>query len=227
MKNYALILAAGKGRRFGGKKQFYLLKGIPLLLHSVIAFNKSPACSEIVIVTNGNKVSMVRRLVKEHRLHKVTKVVAGGKRRIDSTYEGMKEISPPGIVAVHDAARPIIEQDMIRNGFKFAKKYRAVIFGISVEDTIKRARDSRILETIDRENLYAIQTPQFFEIGLLHQALQDALKKGEDATDESSLIERLGYSVYLFLGNKRNIKITTQEDLSLASLLLQNAERKL
>lgn len=221
MKNYAIILAAGRGSRFGGKKQFYLLKRLPLFLYSARTFNKSPACSEIVIVTNANKIGLVARLVEKYRLHKVKRIVEGGERRIDSTHQGLKEIFPPGIVAVHDAARPIVDQHMIKEGFKFAKKYRAVIFGTSVEETIKRVKDSRVLETIDRENLFHIQTPQFFEIGLLRCALEDALKKEVDATDEASLIERLGYPVYCFLGDKRNIKVTTREDLALASLLLR------
>ncbi len=221
MKNYAIILAAGKGRRFGGEKQFYPLKKLPLFLYSVIAFNKFKGCSEIVVVTNENKIGLVKRLVKKYKLNKVKSVVAGGERRIDSTYQGLKILPESGVVAVHDGVRPIIDQNMIKRGYKFAKKYRAVIFGISVEETIKKIKDSRVLKTLPRDDLYRIQTPQFFEIGLLRQALSSTLKEGAEVSDESSLIERLGYPVYFFLGDKKNIKVTTYEDIALVSQFLK------
>jgi|UniRef100_A0A7C3URL9 2-C-methyl-D-erythritol 4-phosphate cytidylyltransferase len=219
--NYSIILAAGEGRRFGGKKQFYPLRGIPLFLYSVLAFARSPSCSEIVIVTNKNKIRLVEAWLKRKGIKKVRKVVVGGKRRIDSTAEGLKELPKEGIVAIHDAVRPVVKPEIIELGFRYAKKYRAVVFGIPVEDTIKRVRDLRVIETIERENLYRIQTPQFFEINLLRQALTLAYEKGEDATDESQIVERFGYTPYLFLGDKNNIKVTTREDIQLVKLLLK------
>lgn len=221
-KNYAIILAAGEGRRFGGQKQFYRLKGIPLFLHAVLVFESSPVCSEIIIVTNKNKIGLVGNWIRKKGLKKVKRVIAGGKRRIDSTNQGLKELPAEGIVAVHDAVRPIIKPKMIKMGFELAKKYRAVVFGIHCEETIKRAKDFRVVETLPREDLYRIQTPQFFEIGLLRSAMASAQEKGEDATDESQLVERLGYPSYLFLGDKTNIKVTTPEDLRLVQFLVKS-----
>ncbi|MEO0098319.1 MAG: 2-C-methyl-D-erythritol 4-phosphate cytidylyltransferase [candidate division WOR-3 bacterium] len=220
-RNYAIILAAGEGKRFGGRKQFFLLKGLPLFLYSVFTFENSPSCSEIIIVTNEDKIGFVERWLVKERLKKVKKVVAGGKRRIDSTYQGLKELPKEGIVAVHDAARPILRPKIIKMGFKLAKRYRAVIFGLPVEETIKRVKASRIVETIPREGLYRVQTPQFFEIGLLRSAMASLSNKRENFTDESQLVERFGYPSYLFLGDKNNIKVTTREDLNFLKFLLR------
>lgn len=220
-ENYALILAAGEGKRFGGKKQFFTIRGLPLFLYSVFAFENSPSCAEIIIVTNKNRIGLVKRWVVKKGLKKVKKVVAGGVRRIDSTCQGLKELPPEGIVAVHDGVRPLVKPKMIELGFRLAKKYRAVIFGVNVEETIKRVKDSRVLETISREDLYRVQTPQFFEINLLRSAMESFAKEGEDFTDESQVVERFGYPSYLFLGDKNNIKVTTREDLNLVKLLLR------
>ncbi len=220
MKNYALILAAGEGRRFGGQKQFFPLRGKPLFLYSVIAFNRSPSCDEIIIVTSKNKVGFVSKKVAGFK--KVKKVITGGERRMDSTNLGLREIPNEGIVAVHDAVRPLVKREMIEQGFKLAKKYRAVIFGLLVEETIKRVEAGKVLETIGREDLYRIQTPEFFDVAILRQALQNAYSAGLFANDEAELVERLGYPCFLFLGDKENIKVTTKEDILLVSHLMKS-----
>ncbi|MEO0089476.1 MAG: 2-C-methyl-D-erythritol 4-phosphate cytidylyltransferase [candidate division WOR-3 bacterium] len=219
MKKYGIILAAGKGKRFGFLKQFFFVKNIPLFIYSVRAFEKS-LCDEIFVVTLREKRREVWYWIKKLSFKKVKKVIAGGKERFHSVRKALRFLPNEGYVAIHDASRPLITPNFINRGFKLVEKYKAVILGIKSEDTLKIVFNKKVITTLDRENIYRIQTPQFFEIGILKKAYQLAKRERWEGTDDSFFLEKAGFQVYLFDGDKKNIKITTKEDLALIKNLL-------
>jgi len=220
MKNYGIILAAGKGKRFGGLKQFFLINNIPLFIYSTIAFQNSN-CDEIFIVTLENKKKEVRQWINTFSLSKVKKIISGGKERYHSVMNALKFLPAKGYVAIHDASRPLITPNFINHGFNLVKKYKAVVFGIPTEDTLKIIYDNEIITTLERENVYRIQTPQFFDIALLKKAYSLAKKYQWQGLDDATFLEKAGFKVYFFKGDKKNIKITTKEDLKLIKNLLR------
>lgn len=219
MRNYAIVVAAGQGRRFGGTKQFHTLHGIPIFIYSLQSFQRNTHIDSIIVVVPGNKTRMVRQLIKEFKLTKVKKIVVGGRRRQDSVLNGLDQIGKQlGIALIHDAVRPLVAQSLIDKGIKLCEKHKAVIFGTAIGDTIKEARHHRVLHTVPRHNLFLVQTPQFFDIGLLKKAFQQNTLDNE-YTDEASLLEAQGIPVYIFQGRRDNIKVTKKDDLKLIEKL--------
>ncbi|MCS7250784.1 MAG: 2-C-methyl-D-erythritol 4-phosphate cytidylyltransferase [candidate division WOR-3 bacterium] len=219
MKKYGIILAAGKGKRFGFLKQFFFIKNKPLFIYSVMAFEKS-LCDEIFIVTLKNKRKEVWNWVKKLSLKKVKKVITGGKERFHSVIKALRFLPNEGYTAIHDASRPLVSVNFVNRGFKLVEKYKAVIFGIKSEDTLKTVFGNQVVTTLSREHIYRIQTPQFFEIKLLKKAYQLAKKEKWKGTDDSFFLEKAGFKVYFFEGDKKNLKITTKEDWELIKNLL-------
>ncbi|MEO0083403.1 MAG: 2-C-methyl-D-erythritol 4-phosphate cytidylyltransferase [candidate division WOR-3 bacterium] len=218
--NFGIILAAGQGKRFGQKKQFYLIKNKPVIYYSLKKFNDSPDISKIIVVTNKTKIRYVQNLVKKYKFNKVIKVIAGGKERQDSVKNALRILPDNGYVAIHDSARPLLNSAIIAQGFNYVKRYQACIPVIDIADTVKELDGNFIKSTQNRANFYLAQTPQFFEIRLLKQAYADAEKDNFYATDDASLVERLGKKVYAFRGIKSNIKITDKEDIRIIKNLL-------
>lgn len=218
--NYSVILAAGKGKRFGKEKQFNIIKNKPVIFYSIKTFNKCPVIDEIIVVTNKEKIQYVKTFVKRYRFRKVTNVIIGGKERQDSMRNALKILPNKGYVAIHDSARPLLTQETIINGFDCVKRYQASIPVIPIQDTIKQVKNGVVVKTLDRSKLCYVQTPQFFELGLLKKAYQKADKENYYATDDASLVERLGTKVHTFQGLKQNIKITDKKDVELIKALL-------
>ena len=213
MHNCVIIVAAGKGLRFGGRKQFILVRGVPIIVHSTLPFQKNDQIDSIILVVPKAKINTTRRLIKEYKLNKVKTIIAGGKRRQDSVKKGLAQVKKQnGIILIHDGVRPLITQVMINKGIKLCKKYKAVIFGVPVGDTVKESKGHRILRTVPRKHLYLAQTPQIFDIELLKNAFETALKSKE-YTDEAAVLETQGIPVYLFQGEYNNIKVTRKDDL--------------
>ncbi|UCC11114.1 MAG: 2-C-methyl-D-erythritol 4-phosphate cytidylyltransferase [candidate division WOR-3 bacterium] len=218
--NIAIIVAAGQGRRFGGMKQFMTFRGMPLFLHSLLAFEACRNIAEIVLAVPRLKIASVRRTVRNAGITKVHTIVAGGSRRQDSVKNALSAVSQTrGIVAVHDAVRPVITVPMINKGIRLCRQHRAVVFGVPVSDTMKYVKDHVISRTIPRDNVFTVQTPQFFSLDLLRQAF-DHTGTNHEFTDEAALLERQGIKVHLFPGDPRNIKVTTRQDLSLIDRML-------
>lgn len=221
MAIYAIIAAAGKGRRFKELKQFYPWRGQPLLFHTIDVFEQNKNIDCIIIVVPKNKIDATESLLKKHKYKKVHYVIPGGRRRRDSVYNGFKKIKrKQGIVVIHDGVRPIVSQHLLDKGIKLCHKYKAVIFGTPIMDTIKQIKGNLVLKTIPRNGVYLIQTPQFFDINLL----KDAYKKiafNTEYTDEASILESLDIRVHLFMGDQDNIKITQKRDLKLLARLLR------
>lgn len=216
----AVIVAAGQGLRMGGvDKILSPLAEEPILLRATRAFQDSPLVGQIVIVVAGEKEEMCRQLTGGPEWSKVTHICIGGPRRQDSVAEGLKRLNTFDYVLIHDGARPLVTPDLIERGLEAAKETGAAVAAVPVTDTIKRAdTDLTVLETLDRSDLWAVQTPQVFRYDVIQIAhLQDA----EEATDDAALVERLGYTVKLYRGAYDNLKITTPDDLVVAENILR------
>ncbi len=219
----AVIVAAGTASRMEGiDKVMAPLGGEPMLLRTVRAFQESDVIREIVVVTRKDLVAQVKDLCKD--MDKVTAVVPGGKDRAESSWLGLEALTgKPGLVAVHDGARPLISQRVIDRTVRAAHTYSAAAPGVPVKDTVKLIGDGLVIATPDRSRLRAIQTPQVFDLYLLRGALQQARKNRKEITDDCSAVELLDMKVKIVEGEERNIKITTPMDLKIAELLLEES----
>jgi len=219
----AVVVAAGSARRMEGiDKVLAPLGELPVLVHTLYAFQDCDAVDEVVVVTREDLLVEVSRLCREYNLNKVTKVVKGGEERIHSVLAGLREVrQDANLVAIHDGARPLVTQEIILNTVSAAAKLHAAAPALPITDTVKRAEEGRTKETVDRSNLWAVQTPQIFETGLIRAALEKAVADGENLTDDCAAVERLGMPVTLTQGSKENIKITTPFDLVLGEAILE------
>ncbi|SHN52999.1 2-C-methyl-D-erythritol 4-phosphate cytidylyltransferase [Desulfitobacterium chlororespirans] len=219
-----IIPAAGQGKRMGASvnKQFLPLQGRPLLAHTLSLFERSEAVAEIVIVSSKEDRERIGALVRTEDFQKVSAIVLGGEERQESVFAGVKALSSLiQRVAVHDGARPLLTCLELNRFFTEAEKFGAAIMAVPVKDTIKRVdAQGKVLETLPRETLRAVQTPQVFDRSLLEEAHHKARKAGYLTTDDAALIEWLGHPVQTLPGSLENIKITTPEDLDLAETIL-------
>ena len=219
----AVIVSAGLARRMGGiDKVLAPLGELPVLVHTLYAFQDCPAVNEIIVVAREDLVVEVGRLCREFNLDKVKKVIVGGQERLHSVQAGLGEVDPEaGLIAIHDGARPLVTQEIIRDTIARAALTGAAAPAIALTDTIKRTEDGIVQETVDRSSLWAVQTPQVFEAGLIKAATKKAIDDGELLTDDCGSVERLGMKVTLTSGSRENIKITTPLDLVLGEAILQ------
>ena len=216
----AVIPAAGKGSRFGEKKQFKLLKGVPLLNHVLTPFLQSDLIYEIIVVVPEEQVQQIKTQVRSMPKTKNIRVVPGGERRQDSVSNGVKVLSNQcKLVCIHDVVRPFVTKDMINETIKRCGKYDGAIIATQAQDTIKRVQNLKIKETINRSEIWQAQTPQSFQKEKLIDALESADRDGVTGSDEAFLLERIGYYVSVVEGNSANIKITTPEDWFVAEAI--------
>lgn len=222
----AIVPAAGKGVRMGlvGGKQFVDLAGKPALAHTLQALEDSKAVDAVIVVTAKHQVDIAWRTVREYGIGKVKAVIPGGESRQASVWAGLRQaadIADVEIVVVHDGARPLVEAALIDEAVAAARLHGAVGVAVPVKDTIKvRDAEGFVASTPPREDLWAIQTPQAFKFDLLQEAHTRALAEHWMGTDDCMLVEMLGHKVRLIEGSYRNIKLTTREDLVLATALL-------
>jgi 2-C-methyl-D-erythritol 4-phosphate cytidylyltransferase len=217
---YGLIVAAGKGHRFGGYKQLAPLAGRPVLMYSVRAFEQYPRVLGFVVVAPPPRLSLVRRVLRSHGVRKLLGVVPGGATRAESVRAGLALLPENGYVAIHDAVRPVITTRMLDRGFAACRRYEAVTFGHPVTDTLKSVRGDAVTGTVKREPLIAVQTPQFFRLAVLRRAYAKAGDSRTEASDDCALVERLGIKPHWLPGPRTNLKITTREDMTLCEALL-------
>lgn len=222
METLAILVAAGRGTRMGAErpKAFLSLAGESLLVRSVRALGAAPSVDEIVAVVPQEQREEATAMLRG--LPKVRAVVAGGERRQDSVRKGLEQAPKDfdGVVLVHDAARPLVEVEVIEAVVAAAREHGAALPVLPVSDTVKKVRDGRVVETLDRSQLAGAQTPQGFEFSLLTRAYENALRERLTLTDEAMAVERLGEPVVTVAGSARNRKITTPEDLAWACHLL-------
>ena len=219
----AIVPAGGSGTRMGGTvpKQFQSLNGKPILYHTIKTLQNCETISEIILVVPEKEYETTNTDWLS-KLEIVKKVVIGGEKRQDSVYNGFCEVSQDSeIVLVHDGVRPFLSQKMIADSIDAAREYGAAITAIPVHDTIKRVDTSGLVsQTIDREGLWRVQTPQAFRYSLLLDAFNKAKSENFYGTDEGALIEHLGEPVKIVEGLEQNIKITRPEDLELSKAFI-------
>ena len=217
----AVIVAAGSASRMGGiDKVMAALKGEPMIVHTVRAFQNCDAIKEIVIVTREDLILPITRLT--NNFGKVTAVVLGGSSRQESVALGMNALSEKcELAAIQDGARPLVTWELIDRVVRAAHAHHAAIPVIPVKDTIKVCDTALVKSTPDRSTLRAVQTPQVFDFDLLRGALKKAAEDGAEVTDDCSAVERLGMSVRTVEGDERNLKVTTPLDLKLAEMLME------
>ncbi len=221
MKIVAILLAAGEGKRFGEKKQFIKLKGEPLFQYSLNTINKIDEITDIFLVLPEEDIDRV----KVFSFKNVNKV-AGGKERQESVYNALKQIENADIVIVHDAARPFATENMFIEGIKNVQKgYDGSITAIPAKDTIKKVKNDTVVETLNRNELYIVQTPQTFKFDILKIAHEKARQDNFLGTDDAALVERIGGRITVNKGSSLNFKITIKEDLILANCLAGKGQK--
>ena len=222
MKVGAIIPAAGGGKRIGASvpKQFLEIQGKPLLHHTLTVFASCKLIDYVVLVMPRADVDeMGEGWLNKYEI--VRAVVVGGEQRQDSVYNGFNSLEEgTDIVVVHDGVRPFTTPQMITATVEAAQQHGAAITAIPVSDTVKQAADGFVKQTVSRDGLWRVQTPQAFQYGLLQQAFKKAKKDSYYGTDEGSLVEYLGERVKIVPGSELNIKITRKEDLVLGESLL-------
>jgi len=220
MKKYILIMAGGKGERFGAEtpKQFALLNNKPMMMHTMEAFAHLED-SEIILVLAEHLHETWKNLCKQYTFHVPHSLVAGGPTRFHSVLAGLQLITNPSLVAIHDAARPLVSSQLIDSCFKVAETKSCAIPVIPINDSIRYVSGPHN-KAIDRTQYRAVQTPQIFKSNLILQAYRQSYD--EKFTDDASVLGSLGYPVILTQGEVENMKITYPMDLQIAALYLNN-----
>ncbi|MEK5488948.1 MULTISPECIES: 2-C-methyl-D-erythritol 4-phosphate cytidylyltransferase [Lysinibacillus] len=221
---YEVVLpAAGSGKRMGAgqNKLFLKLLEKPILIHTLEVFQQDPFCTGIWLAVKPEERTYIRELLEQFEITKVKGLPDGGAERQHSVHSCMKEMQQVDIVLVHDAARPFITHDIIASLVQSAHESGAAIAGVRAKDTMKRVRNGIIEETVDRDSLWMIQTPQAFQFDLIVEAEDIAEKVGFLGTDEAMLVERLGHAVHIVESSYENVKMTTQEDLIFGEAILR------
>lgn len=225
--NFAIIAAAGKGRRMGknANKVFLPLSSKPIICHTLETFQKCSQIDEIIIVAQKNEIKKMTEIKKKYNFSKIKNIVVGGEERQDSVYKGsvsIKNAKKNDIVVVHNGSNPLVRENEIIDCINAAKNFGAAACGFPLKDTIKKASGDFVEKTIDRKNVYQIQTPQAIKYGLLIDAFKNAKNKRLKATDDVSLVEAMGKKVRIVPCSYENIKITTQDDLRIAEGIFGN-----
>ncbi len=235
MRASVILPAAGLGTRMGrekagtSRKQFMLLEGAPILVHTIRKFLRSPSVTEIVVALRAEDFDWAKGLLAHEYALKPVRFVEGGDSRQQSVENALASLAPDTeLVAVHDAVRPFVDTELIEKVIAEAAKSGAAIVGIVPVDTVKRVHKNVVRDTLPRENLVLAQTPQVFRFDLLKRAFDCARRDGFVGTDEASLVERLEeVDVIVVQGSDRNIKITRPTDMDLARLFLsEETERQ-
>jgi 2-C-methyl-D-erythritol 4-phosphate cytidylyltransferase len=225
-------MGKGSAEKTGtSRKQFMLLEGSPILLHTVRKFAASDRVSEIVVAVRAEDLEWVGTMLAGELQGRKLRVVEGGNSRQESVENALRSLGPEtDLVAVHDAVRPFIDIETIHRAFDEAAETGAAIVGLAAVDTVKQVSrgngKTRVRSTLQRDNLVLAQTPQVFRFELLERAYEAARRDGFIGTDESSLVERLDLEVAVVAGNDRNIKITRPADMDLARLFLHEDATK-
>ncbi len=238
VKVIAIIPAAGLGTRMvpPGKKglpskQFFEINGTPILIHTLRVFARNQQVTHIVVALRQNEMEQFSRRLEKERLAAKVQLVEGGEHRQDSVANALASLkaSADDVVLVHDAVRPFVDDEIISNVIHEVQRHGAAIAGLPAIDTIKQvdraAEGAIVTSTIPRERVVQAQTPQGFRYELIRRAFDSAITDGFTGTDEASLVERLGESVWVVMGSSRNIKITTPADLELAEFLMAQSSR--
>ena len=230
-KNTAIVLAAGQGKRMHSKiqKQFLEIQGYPVLYYSLKCFQDSTLVDDIILVTGEDMISYCKKnIVERYSFTKVSNIIAGGKERYDSVYQGLCACVETDYVFIHDGARPFITEEILERGLKGAKETGACVVGMPSKDTVKLSDAEGFVDTTpERSQVWTVQTPQIFSYDLIRRAHESIRKKDMSAiTDDAMVVEQeSGVKVRLAEGSYQNIKITTPEDLDVAEVFLKKIKK--
>jgi 2-C-methyl-D-erythritol 4-phosphate cytidylyltransferase len=232
-KSIALIPAAGMGKRMGASinKQYLLLDGLPIIARTISVFEQSPIIDSIYLVVPDEEIPYCREhVIEAFGFKKVVAIVPGGKERQNSVLNGLNAIRQSAcnddVVLIHDGVRPFLNDSMLKNSIDAARTGDGSLVAVPAKDTIKIVSEEFVIGTPPRETLWQAQTPQTFRFGIIHHAHLSAESDGFTGTDDASLIERSGGAVKVVMGDYRNIKITTPEDLILAEAFLMSFKKE-
>jgi 2-C-methyl-D-erythritol 4-phosphate cytidylyltransferase len=225
----AIIPAAGSGKRMGGKtsKQYLQIGGRPIIVETLSVFQKAEIIHDIILVAPPAEVAATKEMVEAAGITKVVAVTGGGVERQDSIRNGLDLLRDDSeIVVVHDGVRPFVTEEMIKSSVAAAKEAGAAVVAVPVKDTVKRAENLSVIETVPRDELWLAQTPQAFRCDIIKKAYLEAEKNSFIGTDDASLVEAMGKGVKIVPGSYENIKITTPEDLIFAEAILKNRSKQ-
>lgn len=224
MKISAIIPAAGTGSRYSSKKNKLLEKlgGCPVIIHTLNEISEVDYINEIIICASCELLDEITLLVKKHNVKKIKKIIHGGQTRQESVFNGLCELKQnivPDYFLIHDGARPFVDKKIINDTINTAVEKGAAISAIPVKDTIKKINITKgeVIETINREEIWQVQTPQVFKFSEILEAHNTF--KNEIFTDDSALVEKMGFKVFIAQGSYKNIKITTTEDFKISEAL--------
>lgn len=229
MRVAALIPAAGMGKRMaaGINKQYLKLDGKPILAHTLAVFEKASFVDDIYVIVPGDEIPYcTENVIDSYGFAKVRRLVAGGRERQQSVLNGLRAadgLEPDDIVIIHDGVRPFVPLEAVRQSVEVARLHDGALVAVPVKDTVKITAEGVVVDTPCRENIWLAQTPQTFRYRLIFDAYEKAETEGFLGTDDSSLVERMGKRVHIVMGDYRNIKITTPEDMLLAEAFLKEA----
>ncbi len=228
MKVSAVIAAGGAGTRMGTPegKMFVEIGGKPVLLHTIKAFDSIEIIGDIIVCLPAKDITKVGEMISRENIKKPVQLVEGGPTRQASVHNGLLSLSPETeMVVIHDGARPFVTKEIVINSISEAKACGAVIVGVPVKDTIKTVTDDKLISnTLQRDRLWSVQTPQTFKKALITEAHEEAKNLRINATDDAALVERLGARVKMIMGSYENIKITTPEDVVLGEAILRSRQ---
>jgi len=221
----AIVVGAGGGRRLGGvEKAFLEVGGKPLIAHSVDVFERAAAVDIVCLVVAAGSVARTRELGAALSWKKTSAVVPGGAERHDSVRAGLEALRDCEWVLVHDAARPLLTERLITDGLAAARRTGAAVAATPMRDTLKRAHGTgvhpEVVETVDRSQLWAAQTPQVFRAALLRESLAVLSANAAQLTDDGAVVQAAGHRVCLYPGDPQNVKLTLPEDVALVEALL-------
>lgn len=228
MNTSVIIVSAGSSTRMKGTdKQFAEICGIPVIVRSMLAFEKSESTAEIIVASRPECMAQITELAEKYKISKLTAVVPGGKTRQESVFNAVRKASEnTEIIAVHDGARPLIKTEDIEKVIKDAKIFGGAVLGVPVKDTIKIVSDGLVADTPPRASLYITQTPQVFKKSIYFRGIEFAERNYLDFTDDCQLAEAIGVKICMTEGDYTNIKITTPEDLLSAEIFIKERNRK-
>lgn len=227
MRYEVVLPAAGSGKRMGAgqNKLFLTLVDKPILVHTLLVFEQDENCTGIWLAVKDEERAQIQSLLAKYAITKVKGLPTGGTERQHSVHSCIKEMQAVEVVLVHDAARPFITIPTITELTNVAYRKGAAIAGVRAKDTMKVVENGLIKETVDRDSLWMIQTPQAFRFDLLAQAEDVAEKVGFLGTDEAMLVERLGHEIHIVESSYENVKMTTQEDLIFGEAIINRKKQ--
>ena len=223
--NIAIVLAGGTGSRMSldMPKQFAVVKGKPIMAYTLSVFQNSPLVDSIYLASHKEYFKQSKQIINEYKLNKVKTVIEGGQTRQESVFNALRQINAKDddIILIHDCARPLVDEQIIKDNIEQCQLHDAVETAVKAVDTTIEVSEEQFENSLNRDKLYQVQTPQTFKYKLIKEAHENAIKnKLANITDDAQLVAKLGHKVFIVNGKKTNLKVTTDEDLKILEALL-------